>query len=483
MTDSTTMPATMMPARTQQSAQQLAQMQQTGQLTRSWWLVPEVWDMLERMCSRFAASKLVPQQFQGEPASVFVALATGLPLGLSPLACLKSIAVINGRPTLWGDAPVAMILQHPSLVSIDEKATGTIAGLDRCWTVSIKRKLPSGQVRTVERSYSVDDAKLAKLWGKTGREGQPTPWVTSPDRMLYNRARAFTIRDAFADVLEGVSLAADLYEDGDADMKPAEYTVRRDPPPAPAAEPDTVSTGDGFEPEAPRKRKARHTKKKPKTGRIGDTWGEGLELQVCTTIDEASGAETWIRCEDISDDQAEAIFGIVHPHAELAPFVDPDFQVKDDGKQAEADAVDANAAEPEPETQEPSGEAPQVDQVAAARADRDWSLDASTVVLFGFEWEPDDPDKGALRFTAGKPVEQWTGDRWRVFGDQTAAVVFVKMVLRRRLNDHFKAAKLTKDAAYTQVAQVLGLTAKPASLDELTPDQLLEVARNVEGES
>jgi hypothetical protein len=465
----------MMPARTQQSAQQLAQMQQTGQLTRSWWLVPEVWDMLERMCSRFAASKLVPQQFQGEPASVFVALATGLPLGLSPLACLKSIAVINGRPTLWGDAPVAMILQHPSLVSIDEKATGTIAGLDRCWTVSIQRKLPSGQVRTVERSYSVDDAKLAKLWGKTGREGQPTPWVTSPDRMLYNRARAFTIRDAFADVLEGVSLAADLYEDGDADMKPAEFTVREVPPAAPAAEPDTVSTGDGFEPEAPRKRKARHTKKRPKTGRVGDTWGEGLELQVCIAIDDSSGAETWIRCEDITGDQAAEVFAIVHPHAELAPFVDPDFQVKDAGE--------ADAEEPEAETPEPAAEAPQVDQVAAARADRDWSLDSSTVVLFGFEWEPDDPEKGALRFAVGKPIEQWTGDRWRVFGDQTAAVVFVKMTLRRRLNDHFKAAKLTKDAAYTQVAQVLGLTAKPASLDELTPDQLLEVARNVESES
>jgi hypothetical protein len=177
-------------------------------LPANWWLMGEAWDALERLCRRFASSSMVPEDFKGNPDNVFVALVAGLPLGLSPLACLQSIAVINGRPTLWGDAPVAQVLAHPTLEDHSSAATGTIEAGTRCWTVTIKRRMRGGVV-TTERSYSIADAKLAGLWGKTGYNGKPTPWVTSPDRMLFNRARAFALRDSFADVLKGVRIEAD----------------------------------------------------------------------------------------------------------------------------------------------------------------------------------------------------------------------------------------------------------------------------------
>ncbi len=228
-------------------------------LPSNWWLMDEAWTCLERLCSRFAGSAMVPEDFRGNPNNVFVALAAGLPLGLSPLACLQSIAVINGRPTLWGDAPIAQVLAHPSLEGIHEEATGTIKGGDRKWSFTVRRRL-RGVVITTTREYSMEDAKTAGLWGKTGYNGKPTPWVTAPDRMLFNRARAFALRDAFADVLKGISIAADD-TDADATPKAADYRVVPAPvkvepaaPPAPSVmEATTLGEQPAPEPAKPAK--------------------------------------------------------------------------------------------------------------------------------------------------------------------------------------------------------------------------------------
>ena len=47
-------------------------------------------------------------------------------------------------------------------------------------------------------------AKRAGLWGKQG------PWQQFPDRMMQMRARGFTLRDGFADVLGGLYLREEL---------------------------------------------------------------------------------------------------------------------------------------------------------------------------------------------------------------------------------------------------------------------------------
>ena len=56
------------------------------------------------------------------------------------------------------------------------------------------------------------EAPRHPLWGKTGRNGAPTPWVTYPDRMLQMRARGFALRDVFADALRGVITAEEAQD-------------------------------------------------------------------------------------------------------------------------------------------------------------------------------------------------------------------------------------------------------------------------------
>jgi hypothetical protein len=138
-----------------------------------------------------ASSDLAPKDYRGKPANVFVAMQMGHELGLSPMQSIQNIAVINGRPSVWGDALLALCQAHPSFEDIQETDDGDTA------TCLIKRRGRS----PVSRSFSMDDAKRAGLLGKQG------PWSSYPARMRQMRARGFALRDAFADALRGLSSA------------------------------------------------------------------------------------------------------------------------------------------------------------------------------------------------------------------------------------------------------------------------------------
>ena len=125
--------------------------------------------------------------------TVMTKIIMGAEVGLSPMQAIQNIAVINGRPSVWGDAMVAIVQAHPQYAGHREwfSDKGTIAHCE------ITRQ---GQA-SYTVSYSVDDAKKAGLWGKQG------PWSQYPKRMLQQRARSWAFRDKFADALRGISQA------------------------------------------------------------------------------------------------------------------------------------------------------------------------------------------------------------------------------------------------------------------------------------
>jgi hypothetical protein len=86
---------------------------------------------------------------------------------------IQNIAVIGSRPTVWGDAMLALVLAHPDCEDVVECAENGTA------VCTVKRRGRS----PVIRRFSTGDAKTAQLWGKSG------PWSTYPDRMLQMRAR------------------------------------------------------------------------------------------------------------------------------------------------------------------------------------------------------------------------------------------------------------------------------------------------------
>jgi hypothetical protein len=161
-----------------------------------------------------AKSDLAPRDYKDKPQNVLIAMQMGLEVGLSPMQAIQNIAVINGRPSIWGDAMLALVQNHKDFESIDENQSTAEKGV-----CIVKRRGMEPQ----RREFTVDDAKKAGLWGKQG------PWQTAPARMLKLRARAFALRDTFADALRGLQSAEeqrDVVETTVVEKSPVEMPRR-----------------------------------------------------------------------------------------------------------------------------------------------------------------------------------------------------------------------------------------------------------------
>jgi hypothetical protein len=160
----------------------------------AWWTPRNIEDAV-RLAGHIAQSGLVPKQYVGKPESVLVAMMFGDELGMGPMAALQSIQVINGTPSLFGDAPLALCRRHSDWEGIEETYVDDPKhGLTAVCTV--KRR---GEPVHTER-FSVAEAKLAGLWGKAG------PWTQYPKRMLRFRARGYALRDVFPDAIKGMGI-------------------------------------------------------------------------------------------------------------------------------------------------------------------------------------------------------------------------------------------------------------------------------------
>ena len=156
-----------------------------------------------------SGSSMVPKAYQGKPQDVLVCVQWGYEMGLAPMQALQNIAVINGKPSVYGDAMMALVQASPVCEDIEEyiENEGTPNPVAVCMAKRKGRK-------PVVAKFSVEDAKRAGLWGKGG------PWTAYPKRMLQMRARGFALRDAFPDVLKGM-ITAEEAQDYPDEAKPA----------------------------------------------------------------------------------------------------------------------------------------------------------------------------------------------------------------------------------------------------------------------
>lgn len=160
-------------------------------------IVPTTLDETFRLAKLVAASGLAPSDMR-TPEQITVALMHGMEIGLKPMQAIQRIAVINGRPSLWGDAALGLV-----------KATGllelhfeSIEGKDDLKEAVCKIQRRGETKKTF--TFSIADAKRAGLWSKKG------PWQDYPFRMLKMRARSFALRDVFPDILGGMYIAEEL---------------------------------------------------------------------------------------------------------------------------------------------------------------------------------------------------------------------------------------------------------------------------------
>jgi hypothetical protein len=164
-------------------------------------LALQTFDDAFRFAKMVSVSEFAPKDFRGKPESCLLAIQHGSEVGLSPMQSLQSIAVINGRPTIWGDAALALVQASP----VCEYVREYFEGEGKTLTAVCEAKRRGYPAPTVVR-FSVADAEKAGLLGKSG------PWSQYRDRMLQLRARGFALRNAFADALRGLITAEEAQD-------------------------------------------------------------------------------------------------------------------------------------------------------------------------------------------------------------------------------------------------------------------------------
>ena len=173
---------------------QKTQMQKASRLEDSLFS-PDLMPHYHKLAQAMARSTVIPKALQGKPEDIFVAMEMGYQLGFSIAQSIQDIAVINGKPCLYGDGLMALAQSHPDKEYITEKPLKDDKGKVVGYTCTIKRK---SSPEASQYTFTYDDAKKANLLGKSG------PWSQYPERMLQMRARSFAIRDVFADALRGI---------------------------------------------------------------------------------------------------------------------------------------------------------------------------------------------------------------------------------------------------------------------------------------
>jgi hypothetical protein len=192
-----------------------------------------------RFATMVAKSEFAPRDFKGKPESCLLAIQHGSEIGLSPMQSLQSIAVVNGRPAVYGDTALAVCIGSPVCEYVRERVEG-----DGEQMVAICEAKRRGYAEPTVVRFSVADAKKAGLWGKQG------PWSQYSRRMLQMRARGFALRDTFPDILRGLVTAEeaqDYPQQAPATEPVREPVVVRPKFDAPAPAPATKATEEDMQ--------------------------------------------------------------------------------------------------------------------------------------------------------------------------------------------------------------------------------------------
>jgi hypothetical protein len=163
-----------------------------------------------KVAESLSKSSMVPKGMQGKPADILIAMEMGLQIGIPMMQAIQDIAVINGKPCMYGDGLLAVVQGHKDFEWIKEEILEH-SGDKKSAVCVIKRK--NHEPHTV--TFSVGSAKQAQLWDRQG------PWKQYPERMLQMRARGFCIRDTFSDALRGIKTEEEVldYSDPPKDNK------------------------------------------------------------------------------------------------------------------------------------------------------------------------------------------------------------------------------------------------------------------------
>lgn len=191
---------------------------------------------------QLVTTSFVPDSYRNKPEEAAAAIMTGQEIGLSPLASLRSIDIINGVPGMRAIALRALVQSHGHEIWVEEQTK----------TRAIVKGRRKGTDRIEVSVWDEERARGLNLLGKSNYKSQP-------GAMYVARATSECARLVDADGILGIPYSTEELLDldpavvEDAPRKaPARRTVKRAAlPVTPAAEPPLpgeLESPEGLEP-------------------------------------------------------------------------------------------------------------------------------------------------------------------------------------------------------------------------------------------
>ena len=167
----------------------------------------QVWKFAQTV----ADTQLVPKHFHKDPAAILVAIEFGVELGVPPMQALQNIAVINGKPSIWGDLGMALIQSAPDLAKFESHWDAD----KKEATFTIGRQLRTGGMVEETGVFSMQDARVAGLATRD-------TYKNYPDQMCMWRAFWRAARRTYSDRLRGLVGAEEARDMHPEDFKRAD---------------------------------------------------------------------------------------------------------------------------------------------------------------------------------------------------------------------------------------------------------------------
>lgn len=152
-------------------------------------IVPRNMTEVQSLAEVLSKSTLLPDALKGKAPDVVVQILAGQELGLAPMASIRGVHIVQGKPILSADTMVGLVMSS-GLCEYFTQIEGTATSV----TFETKRK---GSPHPQRCTWTMDDAKRAGIHTKDN-------WRLHPRQMLAARARSELARSVYPDVLAGV---------------------------------------------------------------------------------------------------------------------------------------------------------------------------------------------------------------------------------------------------------------------------------------
>lgn len=166
-------------------------------------------ELMQRIAKAFAASDLVPQQYQGNLPNCMIALDMAQRIGANPLMVMQNLYVVHGTPGWSSKFLIATVNTCGRFSSLRYEWRGEPGKPDygcRAWAV---------EKDTDERLVGVwVDWAMVNAEGWASKSG--SKWKTMADQMFIYRAAAFWQRAYAPDLAMGLQTAEELGDVYDA---------------------------------------------------------------------------------------------------------------------------------------------------------------------------------------------------------------------------------------------------------------------------